>query len=170
MKKQNAFVTWLLYGRLKKAALSRAIAANAPTAATLEALVPLTTAPLAAVPVVPEPAAHVHAAPVPIAAVPIATVPDTPVPATTRPADHVPVATYSFVGPVNFHAPKLTSDVGDEYEDFILYMKSGKRPFRKPGMTVKQEFDAWLAHRVKTSQAEAAAAAARGKTQVRAHA
>jgi hypothetical protein len=58
---------------------------------------------------------------------------------------------------------------GDDYEDFLLHMQSGKRPFRKPGITVKQEFELWLAHRAKTRQAEAAAAD-RGKAQARAHA
>jgi len=46
-----------------------------------------------------------------------------------------------------------SDSTGDPYEDFILHMQSGKRPFRKPGITVKQEFELWLAHRAKTHQA-----------------
>ncbi len=38
---------------------------------------------------------------------------------------------------------------GDEYEDFIAHMKSGRRPFRKPGISIKQEFELWHAARAK---------------------
>jgi hypothetical protein len=38
---------------------------------------------------------------------------------------------------------------GDEYEDFIAHMKTGKRPFRKPGISIKQEFELWHAARAK---------------------
>jgi len=38
-------------------------------------------------------------------------------------------------------------------------MKEGKRPFRKPGITVKQEYELFLAHRAKMQAAAAAAAA-----------
>jgi hypothetical protein len=30
-------------------------------------------------------------------------------------------------------------------------MKSEKRPFRKPGVSVKQEFELWLAHRTRAA-------------------
>ena len=47
-------------------------------------------------------------------------------------------------------APRIAS-TGDDYEGFIQHMKQGKRPFRKPGMTVKDEFHAWLADRARTA-------------------
>jgi hypothetical protein len=59
----------------------------------------------------------------------------------------------SAVAPSSF----MTS-TGDDYEDFIHHMRAGKRPFRKPGVTVKQEFELWLAHRNKTQAAMMAAA------------
>jgi|SRR5580658_5613761 hypothetical protein len=107
-----------------------------------------------------------------VAAAPIAPAVQAPVPAPlAHPAtvtfDGAPVAAYSFMTPTPAPAAKPTSDVEDDYEDFIKHMQSGKRPFRKPGITVRQEFDLWLAHRAKTRQAEAAAAV-RGKTQARA--
>jgi len=38
---------------------------------------------------------------------------------------------------------------GDDYEAFIQHMKESKRPFRKPGMTVNEEFQVWLASRAR---------------------
>ena len=40
---------------------------------------------------------------------------------------------------------------GDEYEDFIAHMKTGKRPFRKPGISIKEEFELWHAARAKAN-------------------
>jgi hypothetical protein len=39
--------------------------------------------------------------------------------------------------------------VVDDYEDFVNHMRQGKRPFRKPGLTVKEEYELWRAHREK---------------------
>ena len=39
------------------------------------------------------------------------------------------------------------ASTGDDYEGFLQHMKQGKRPFRKPGMTINEEFQAWLADR-----------------------
>jgi hypothetical protein len=40
--------------------------------------------------------------------------------------------------------------VVDDYDDFVDHMRQGKRPFRKPGVSVKQEYELWRAHREKT--------------------
>jgi hypothetical protein len=56
------------------------------------------------------------------------------------------------------------TSTGEDYEEFLKLLYAGQRPFRKPGITVKQEFELWLAARakarVKTAAAEAAAAKA----------
>ena len=41
-------------------------------------------------------------------------------------------------------ARSFATTTGEEYEEFLTHLREGKRPFRKPGMTVRQEFDAWL--------------------------
>jgi hypothetical protein len=48
---------------------------------------------------------------------------------------------------------------GEDYEEFLKLMQQGKRPFRKPGRTVRQEFEAWLASRPKARAPEAEAPA-----------
>jgi hypothetical protein len=51
-------------------------------------------------------------------------------------------------------APSLyATSTGDEYNEFLSLMQEGKRPFRKPGITVRAEFELWLAHRAKTRPA-----------------
>ncbi len=71
-------------------------------------------------------------------------------------------------GPVAAHAsvasapaaPRATSSAED-YEAFLKVMhEGGKRPFRKPGVTVKQEFELWAASQAKAREAAAAKAAA----------
>jgi hypothetical protein len=44
----------------------------------------------------------------------------------------------------------------DEYEEFLAHLREGKRPFRKPGITVKQEFELWYMARAKKHHASAA--------------
>jgi len=73
-------------------------------------------------------------------------------------AGYTTTNTYSATTEAGMKASNSTTSsesdsTGDPYEDFILHMQSGKRPFRKPGITVKQEFELWLAHRAKTHQA-----------------
>lgn len=47
-------------------------------------------------------------------------------------------------------APSLyASSTGDDFEQFLQHMKSGKRPFRKPGISIRQEYELWLAARAK---------------------
>lgn len=45
--------------------------------------------------------------------------------------------------------PAPLASTGDDYEGFLQHMKQGKRPFRKPGMSVNDEFQAWLADRAR---------------------
>lgn len=48
-------------------------------------------------------------------------------------------------------APSLFStSTGEEYNEFLTQMQQGKRPFRKPGISIKQEYELWLAHQHKT--------------------
>jgi len=92
MKKQNAFLSWLLAGGTKKADPLSSPAAEGP-----------------------------------VAAAPVADAPA---------------------------APSLyATSTGDEYNEFLSLMQEGKRPFRKPGITVRAEFELWLAHRAKTRAA-----------------
>jgi hypothetical protein len=100
-----------------------------------------------------------------------ATVPATPTASVTAPpmAGYTTTNTYSATTDSGMKASSSTTSsesdsTGDPYEDFILHMQSGKRPFRKPGITVKQEFELWLAHRTKTHQA-ALSVGARTKAQ-----
>ena len=41
------------------------------------------------------------------------------------------------------------SATGEDHQEFVAYLRSGHRPFRKPGGTVDDEFKAWLADRAK---------------------
>jgi hypothetical protein len=92
MKKQNAFLSWLLVGETKKADALSSSAAEGQ-----------------------------------VAAAPVAEAPA---------------------------APSLyATSTGDEYNEFLSLMHEGKRPFRKPGITVRAEFELWLAHRAKTHAA-----------------
>jgi hypothetical protein len=162
-------VTWLFSGSKKNqkrvAAQIAAVLLPVPGAPLLietVAAAPIAAAGPAIVPAEPVCAATVTIDTVPAAAAPIALVAPTPVPAepvrTAVTVDNVPVATYSFVTPARTAPPSRTPapEVEDDYEEFIKHMQSGKRPFRKPGMTVKQEFELWLAHRTKSVQAVAA--------------
>jgi len=42
------------------------------------------------------------------------------------------------------------SSTGEDYNEFMTEMHRGIRPFRKPGLSVKQEYELWLAHRAKS--------------------
>ena len=41
------------------------------------------------------------------------------------------------------------NSTGEEYEEFLKLLHEGKRPFRKPGQAIRDEYEAWLAHRAK---------------------
>jgi len=51
------------------------------------------------------------------------------------------------------------NSTGEDYEEFLKLMKAGKRPYRKPGVTVRQEYEMWLAARSKQRGAVVAGAA-----------
>ena len=56
-------------------------------------------------------------------------------------------------------APRATT--AEDYEAFLKLMhEGGKRPFRKPGITVKQEFELWATAQAKAREVAAAKAAA----------
>jgi hypothetical protein len=42
-----------------------------------------------------------------------------------------------------------SNSTAEDYEEFILYMRGSDRPFAKPGLTIRDEFNCWLAHRAK---------------------
>jgi hypothetical protein len=42
-----------------------------------------------------------------------------------------------------------SNSTAEDYEDFILYMRGNNRPFQRPGFTIRDEFNCWLAHRAK---------------------
>jgi len=48
------------------------------------------------------------------------------------------------------------SATADDHREFVEYLRSGHRPFRKPGGTVDDEFRAWFADRVKKNGAAGA--------------
>jgi hypothetical protein len=55
-------------------------------------------------------------------------------------------------------APSLyLNSSGDDFEEFRLPLCQPKRPFRKPGITVKEEYELWLADRAKTRAAATSA-------------
>jgi hypothetical protein len=54
-------------------------------------------------------------------------------------------------------APSLyDTSTGDDYNEFLTLMQQGKRPFRKPGISIREEYELWLTHRAKTSARAAA--------------
>lgn len=65
------------------------------------------------------------------------------------------------VMPVAAAPPPAATSSADDYEAFLkLLHEGGKRPFRKPGISVKQEFELWAAAQAK-ARATAAARASR---------
>jgi hypothetical protein len=55
--------------------------------------------------------------------------------------------------PAPFVASLAFTSTGEQYEEFLKLMKAGKRPFRKPGISVMQEYELWLAHHAKPAAA-----------------
>jgi hypothetical protein len=168
-------VTWLFSGGKKKQArvedqLAAVVAGVSIAPAASPVTAPVMTETVATVPAP-------NSVTSPVMTETIATVSSTPTASVTAPplAGYTTTSTYNSVvanSATTEAGMKASSSAtsyqsnstGDPYEDFILHMQSGKRPFRKPGITVKQEFELWLAHRTKTQQA-AMAAGARTKAQ-----
>jgi len=47
------------------------------------------------------------------------------------------------------------TSTGDDYNEFLTLMQKGIRPFRKPGISIREEYELWLGHRAKTNAAAA---------------
>ena len=43
----------------------------------------------------------------------------------------------------------FATSTGEQYEEFLKLLHEGKRPFRKPGQAIRDEYEMWLAHRAK---------------------
>jgi hypothetical protein len=59
--------------------------------------------------------------------------------------------------PLEFASGKSSlfmNSTGEEYNEFLKLMQQGIRPFRKPGLSVKDEFEAWLANKAKGPKAQ----------------
>ena len=73
------------------------------------------------------------------------------------------------VVPIKSGADEKPADVSpatnEEHDAFRDYMRLEYRPFRKPGMTLNEEFSAWLADRRKKEQLAAAAANAQSNVE-----
>jgi hypothetical protein len=158
----------------KPKALAKPRTKRAKTESVLEAAIatPVAEAPVALGPVLvpPAPVSAAPAQPAPVTSTWVPTAPELP-PPVIKPRNELvpegtfPVATYKLVpvadSPVyafasHAHAANtpagnhdFDSASGDEYEDFIAHMKTGKRPFRKPGISIKEEFELWHAARAK---------------------
>lgn len=75
-----------------------------------------------------------------------------------------PAATSKRLGVVAPPAPVAPVTSAGDYEAFLKLMhEGGKRPFRKPGISVKQEFELWAAAQAKARAAAEAKAAAAAK-------
>jgi hypothetical protein len=47
-----------------------------------------------------------------------------------------------------------SNSTAEDYEEFIHYMRGSNRSFSRPGFTVRDEFNSWLAHRAKNPQVQ----------------
>jgi len=59
--------------------------------------------------------------------------------------------------PLEFGSSKSSlfmNSTGEEYNEFLKLMQQGIRPFRKPGISVKDEFELWLANKAKGPKAK----------------
>jgi hypothetical protein len=49
-------------------------------------------------------------------------------------------------------ADAASNSTAEEYEEFIDYMRGNNRAFSRPGCSIRDEFNSWLAHRGKRPQ------------------
>jgi hypothetical protein len=59
--------------------------------------------------------------------------------------------------PMEFGSSKSSlfmTSTGEEYNEFLKLMQQGIRPYRKPGISVKDEFELWLANKAKGPKAK----------------
>lgn len=47
-----------------------------------------------------------------------------------------------------------SSATAEDHQEFVVYLRNGRRVFRRPGATVDDEFGAWLADRAKKREAD----------------
>jgi hypothetical protein len=59
-----------------------------------------------------------------------------------------PVSTET-IAPIPIAPSLYASSTGEDYDEFLTLMHQGKRPFRKPGISIKEEYELWLAHRAR---------------------
>jgi hypothetical protein len=95
------------------------------------------------------------AAPAPAAIVAAAVAPDAP---STAPAQDVPApaaqsatahVTYARIDLHTGEGSLTDTCTGEDYEEFVTYLRVGKRPHRRTGVSVKDEFEMWLADRAR---------------------
>jgi hypothetical protein len=89
------------------------------------------------------------------AAAPVAIKPTAP--SLTTPAEPgdklaAPVNESAATTPITFGSATsslFATSTGEQYEEFLKLLHEGKRPFRKPGQAIRDEYEVWLAHRAK---------------------
>jgi hypothetical protein len=52
-------------------------------------------------------------------------------------------------------ADAASNSTAEEYEEFINYMRGNNRSFSRPGYSIRDEFNSWLAHRSRRPQVQA---------------
>jgi hypothetical protein len=125
------------------------------TVETLPQDLPAASAPLAAAEAPAAPALPI-AAPEPPAPVAVAIAPSPAARLRVASSEPLPVATYQIVPTADL--PNVTAfrsiaaGVEDPHEEFLKHMKEGKRPFRRPGISIKDEFDLWYAARTQAQR------------------
>lgn len=55
------------------------------------------------------------------------------------------------------------SATAEDHQEFVVYLRNGRRPFRRPGATVDDEFGAWLADRAKKKAVSTMAGVSSGR-------
>jgi hypothetical protein len=122
-----------------------AAAAPAPVSNLVVMAAPAAPTFVPTAPELPAPVIKPRTEPAPVGAFPVATY--KLVPSAESPVYSFASHAHAAATPAGSHG--FDSASGDEYEDFIAHMKSGKRPFRKPGISIKEEFELWHAARTK---------------------
>jgi hypothetical protein len=78
--------------------------------------------------------------------------------ASAEPAAFTPSASGALPANAPAEQSLYMSSTGDDFEEFRLHLGQSKRPFRRPGISIKEEYELWLAHRVKTRAAASSTA------------
>ncbi|HEV2136604.1 MAG TPA: hypothetical protein VGR47_20460 [Terracidiphilus sp.] len=73
----------------------------------------------------------------------------------------------SLIGPSEEPKPIVAAEAtAEDHQEFVTYLRQKFRPFRKAGMTIDDEFKAWVADRASKRAAAAALAGAPAETTV----